>query len=104
MKELELTEEFELTEDSVDNFSGSSDDEKSEEDCVVVPSEAGAYQGKPLANVEHTQENRVEEERDADGLTAEILETRFGRRSPVSDMLPDTLLPKGRTGPQNIIR
>ena len=74
-----------LNEDSVYNFSGSSEDEKSEEDCVVVPREAGAYQGKPLANVEDDQENRGEEERDADGLTAEILETRYGRRSPVND-------------------
>ena len=38
-----------------------------------------------MANVEDAQENRGEEERDADGLTDEILETRFGRRSPVND-------------------
>ena len=66
--------EFESTEDSVHNFSGSSEVDKSEEDCVVVPREAGAYQGKPLANVEDAQENRGEEERDADGLTVEIFE------------------------------
>ena len=68
-----------------DNFSGSSDDEKPEEDCVVVPREAGAYQGEPLANVEDAQENRGEDERDADGLTAEILEARFGQRYPVNN-------------------
>ena len=42
---------------------------------------------KPLANVEDAQENRGEEERDADGLTAEILETSSGRRSPVNEWL-----------------
>ena len=46
------------------------EDEKSEEDSIVVPREAGAYQGEPLANVEDAQENRGEEKRDADGLTA----------------------------------
>ena len=49
-------------------MNGSSQDEKSEEDCVVVPGEAGAYKGEPLANVEDAQENRGEEERDADGF------------------------------------
>ena len=70
---------------TVDNFSDSSEDEKSEEGCVVAPREAGAYQGKPLANVEDAQQNRGEEERDADGLTAEILETRSEQRYPVND-------------------
>ena len=51
----------------------SSEDEKSEEDCVVVPREADA------------QEKRGEEERDTYGLIAEILETRSVRRSPVKD-------------------
>ena len=37
------------------------------------------------ANIEDAQENRGEAERDADGLTAEILETRSGRKSPVDD-------------------
>ena len=50
-----------------------------------VPREICAYQGKRLANVKDAQEKQGEQERDADGLTAEILETRFGRRSPVND-------------------
>ena len=45
--------EFKQTEDPVDNFSGSSEDEKSE-DCVVVPGEADAYQGEPVANLFYT--------------------------------------------------
>ena len=40
---------------------------------------------EPLANVEDGQENQGEEERDADGLTAEMLEARFERRSPVNE-------------------
>ena len=58
---------------------------KCQEDCVVVPSEAGAYQGKPLANVEYARENLGEEERYGDGLTAEILEARSGWRYPMND-------------------
>ena len=65
------------SEDTVDTFSSLSEDENSEEDYVVVPGEDGAYQGEPLANVEDDQENQGEEERDADGLTAEMLEARF---------------------------
>ena len=59
--------------------------QKSEEDCVIVSGEAGAYQGEPLADVEDAQENRGKEERGADGLTAEILQATFGWRSPVND-------------------
>ena len=36
-------------------------------------------------NAEDAQENRGEEERDADGSTAKILEARFGWRYPVND-------------------
>ena len=68
------------SEDIVDTFSG-----LSEEDYVVVPGEAVAYQGEPLTNVEDGQENQGEEERDADSLTAEMLEARFERRSPVNE-------------------
>ena len=52
---------------------------------LIVPREIRAYQGKRLANVKDAQENQGEQERDADGLTAEILKTRLGRRSPVND-------------------
>ena len=45
------------SEDTVDTFSGLSEDENSEED-YVVPGEAGAYQGEPLTNVEDGQEPR----------------------------------------------
>ena len=48
---------------------------------LFVSCEAGAYQSKPL----DAQENRSQKERDADGLTAEILETRSGQTSPVND-------------------
>ena len=68
------------SEDTVDTFSGLSEDKNSEEDYIIVPGEAGAYEGKPL---EDGQENQGEEERDADGLTAEMLEARSERRSPV---------------------
>ena len=70
---------------TVDNFSGSLEGEKLEEDCVVVPGKAGAYQGELLANVEDAQVNRGKEERDADGLAAEIFEARSGWRSQVND-------------------
>ena len=48
------------SEDTVDTFSGLSEDENSEEDYIVVPGEAGAYEDKPLANVEDDQENQGE--------------------------------------------
>ena len=53
-----------------------------EEDCVIVPGDAGACQGERLADA---QENQGKEERGVDGLTAEILEARFEHRSPVNE-------------------
>ena len=49
------------SEDTVDTFSGLSEDENSEEDYVIAPGEAGVYQGEPLTNVEDGQENQGEE-------------------------------------------
>ena len=69
------------SEDTVDTFSGLSEDENSEEDYVVVPGEAG----RTTRKCRRWSRKPREEERDADGLTAEMLEARFERRSPVNE-------------------
>ena len=70
----------------VDNFSGLSEDEKS------LKKTASLFLVKlVLTKVNHWQmskmlkKTRGEEERGADGLTAEILEARFEQRSPVNE-------------------